>query len=50
MEHIKGVFRTEAVIGGRTDNIMAIRKMIKRRTMVVKILHRKLKIKQYEPH
>jgi len=58
VEHIKGVFRTEAieifrteaVIRGRADNLMVIRKIIKRRAMVDAILHRKLMINQYEPH
>jgi hypothetical protein len=44
------IFRTEAVIRGRADNTMAISKIIKRRTMGDAILHRILKIKQYEPH
>ena len=43
------IFRTEAVILGRADNTKAISKIIERRTMVDAILHRILKIKQYEP-
>jgi len=42
--------RSETIIQRRTDNTMAKTKRSKILTMVGKILHRKLKIEQHEPH
>jgi hypothetical protein len=41
---------SESVIRRRTDNTIAKRKSTKWQTTIYKTLHRKLKIKQREPH
>jgi hypothetical protein len=41
---------SEAVNRRKTDNTMAKRKLTKEHTTISKLLHRKIKIEQYESH